>query len=287
MAAGVTTGIAPDTQALQGPPGTDIHLVSLSSLAGRLHVGTARNLTERPGYDNQPAFSPDGATLWYTSIGPAGQADVCRVVLQRGERRCVETRSESEYSPTPMPGGGISVVRVEADSAQRLWRLDDAGQWSLILPQARPVGYHAWLDSDRVLLFLLGNPAVAVLANRTTGHMDTVARNVGRSLHRIPGTSTLSFPQRIDTTWWVMRFDPAGAGPDPVAPAPAGAQDHAWLPDGSLLMARGNRLYRWTSGTVGWELLHAFSEPGLQRISRLAVSPAGDRLALVGQESRP
>ncbi|HEX9755827.1 MAG TPA: hypothetical protein VGA42_08960, partial [Gemmatimonadales bacterium] len=72
----------------------------------------------------------------------------------------------------------------------------------------------------------------------------------------------------------------------PVAPALLGVQDHAWLPDGSLLQARGNRLYRWTPGRPGWELLRVFTEPGLASISRLAVTPKGDRLALVGLEAR-
>lgn len=268
------------------PPGTDIHIADLRIATGRLTVGDAVNLTARPGYDNQPAFTPDGGALWYSSIGVEGQADVCRIELPAGPPKCVATTPESEYSPTPMPGGGISVVRVERDSTQRLWKLSETGQWSLVLREVRPVGYHAWVDADRVLVFLLGNPATLAVADRRDESARPAARNVGRSLHRIPGTTSLSFPQRVDTLWWVSRLDPATLGVTPVAPALLGVQDHAWLPDGTLLQARGNRLYRWTPGVPGWELIRVFTEPGLATISRLAVSPRGDRLALVGQEAR-
>jgi hypothetical protein len=267
------------------PPATDIHVAELRTVAGRLIVGEPANLTVRPGYDNQPAFTADGAAVWYTSIGPDGQADICRIELAPGARTCIAPSSESEYSPTPMPGGGISVVRVERDSTQRLWKLSETGEWSLVLRDVRPVGYHVWVDVDRVLVFLLGNPATLAIADRRNGSVRSVARNVGRSLHRIPGTASLSFPQRVDTLWWVTRVDPATLAVTPVAPALLGIQDHAWLPDGTLLQARGNRLYRWTPGLPGWELLRVFTEPGLATISRLAVSPRGDRLALVGQES--
>jgi len=34
---------------------------------------------------------------------------------------------ESDFSPTPVPGGGLSVVRFEADGTQRLWKLEEGG----------------------------------------------------------------------------------------------------------------------------------------------------------------
>src|SRR5512136_2033348 len=99
------------------PPGTDVFLVKLTQVGGRLAVGDPANLTSRPGYDNQPAFTPDGAAVLYSTIGADGHADVCRIVLATHQRRCWETTPESEYSPAVAPQGGISVVRVERDSA--------------------------------------------------------------------------------------------------------------------------------------------------------------------------
>jgi hypothetical protein len=67
---------------------------------------------------------------------------------------------EGEFSPAVMPDGkDISVVRVEADGTQCLWRVVDKGQkseTSVILADIKPVGYHAWIDERTVALFVLG-----------------------------------------------------------------------------------------------------------------------------------
>ena len=50
------------------PPGTDVWLAPLeTNAAGELTVGSPRNVTGRPGYDNQPHFTPDGSGFWYTA----------------------------------------------------------------------------------------------------------------------------------------------------------------------------------------------------------------------------
>ena len=56
-----------------------------------------------------------------------------------------------------MPSGnGFSVIQVEADNRQRLWqfsfgvRAGSALQSSVVLPELKPIGYHAWIDADTV-----------------------------------------------------------------------------------------------------------------------------------------
>ena len=49
------------TAVLGTPPGTDVWMASLTRGAdGALVLGEAANVTRRAGYDNQPAFLPDG-----------------------------------------------------------------------------------------------------------------------------------------------------------------------------------------------------------------------------------
>ena len=57
-------------------PDPDIFLVSLRQTGGKLEVTGARNLTNRPGYDNQPSWSRDGRTLFFTSVREDEQADL-------------------------------------------------------------------------------------------------------------------------------------------------------------------------------------------------------------------
>ena len=48
---------------------------------GAIEIGPAVNITNNPGYDNQPFFTPDGRSVLFTSVrGPAGttQTDIYR-----------------------------------------------------------------------------------------------------------------------------------------------------------------------------------------------------------------
>src|SRR5881394_3042302 len=105
----------------QQPPSTDIFLAPLSIEDGRPVIGSPVNVTNRPGYDNQPSFTPDGHALLFTSIHDDGQSDIYRYDLATKEITRVTNTPESEYSATVMPGNQrFSVVRVEMDSTQRL-----------------------------------------------------------------------------------------------------------------------------------------------------------------------
>ena len=65
-----------------------------------------------------------------------------------------------------------------------------------MLADIKPVGYHTWIDSDQLALFVLGPPATLQLARVSTGKADTLARDIGRSLQRIPGGRLVSFVMR-------------------------------------------------------------------------------------------
>lgn len=272
--------------ALQAP-GTDIYLVPLSRTGTAVRAGAPRNLTARPGYDNQPSFSPDGRTVYYTSQRD-GQTDIYRIDIASGQSAAVTRTAESEYSPTVMPDGNhLSVVRVERDSTQRLWSFSLSGEAvAPVLENVKPVGYHAWFDPNTLYLFVLGSPATLQRADVRTGQAEVLAKDIGRTILRIPGRNAISFAQR-DTARGPLslrEYDPATGTIKPLAPLPSPNEFVAWTPQGDLLAANGNALVRWNTGTQAWDEVTRFTDPGLQRISRLAVSPRGDWIALVGDE---
>ena len=109
--------------AAANPPDTDIFLAPLTTSDGSLSVGQAANITRTPGYDNQPAFLADGGALLFTSNRGGKQTDIYRYDLTSKQTTRVTNTPESEYSPTITPDRQHkSVVRVEADGTQRLWR---------------------------------------------------------------------------------------------------------------------------------------------------------------------
>src|SRR5688572_18071210 len=133
--------------AAQQPPSTDIWVAPLTASSGQHTVGAPRNLTARAGYDNQPTWSPRGDVIYFSSARGDGQNDIWSADVASGRQtRVTTTAPESEFSPTVVAGGGaLSVIRVERDSAQRLWRIPlDGSPSSVILANIKPVGYHAW-----------------------------------------------------------------------------------------------------------------------------------------------
>lgn len=274
-------------QAAAAPPATDIYVADLRVADGRVIVGVPVNVTTRPGYDNQPFFLRDGRSFLYTSIHEDGQADIYRYDLDRKTSVRLTATRESEYSPTPLPdGNGFSVVRVEADSTQRLWAFDEDGTHPrLVLDSIKPVGYHAWADAHTLVLFVLGTPPTLQIADtRTPGARGAiVAQNIGRSLQRMPESAAIAFLQRDSVAGnWIKQVNPNTKGLTPLVQALDSADFFTWTPGGIALAARGTKLYqRNPQRGKGWEEIADFSAAGLTNVTRLAVSPKGDRLAIV------
>jgi len=274
-------------QAAAQPPATDIYLADLRVADGRVNVGAPLNVTARPGYDNQPYFLPDGRAFLYTSIRADSQADIYRYDLGPATSVRLTTTRESEYSPTPLPDGtGFSVVRVEADSTQRLWAFDwDGTRPRLVLDSIKPVGYHAWGDDHTVALVFLGSPPTLQIADTRTpgGRGEIVARDIGRSLQRVPGSAAIAFLQRDSVAGtWIKQVDLRTRAVTPLVRAQDGSDFFTWTPGGIVLMARGTTLYQWNPRRgAAWEAVADFAASGLTNVTRLAVSPSGDRLAIV------
>lgn len=265
--------------------GTEIFVAPLTTVEGRLTIGAPANITARPGYDNQPSFTPDSRSVLFTSAREGGQTDIFRydVVTRRVSQ--VTRTPENEYSPTVTPDGrGFTVI---FDSTQYLARYDlDGTNRRIIFDRLGLIGYHAWLDGETAILFVLGQPMTLQLAEARTGTATTLAWDIGRSLHRIPGRTTGSYLQRMpDAAVYVMEADPATRTVRPIVRALDGSQDMAWTPDGAILMARGNAVYEWHPGRGGaWRLAARFEDPALAALTRLAISPDGAWLALVAAE---
>ena len=287
--------------AAQAPPDTEIYLAPLRVVDGAIQVAPAVDITNNTGYDNQPFFTPDGRSVLFTSVrGPAGttQTDIYRYDIAAKQIVQVTRTPESEYSATVTPDGNLSVIRVELDAGktQRLWQFTaDGANPRVVLENVKPVGYHAWADSQALALFVLGQPATLQLADTRTGTATVLASDIGRSIQRIPAaagqgsaSATISFVQRERTgdgvSLVIKELNPVTRAISVLTPAVTGSReaDCAWTPDGTLLMANGGTLYSWRRGQSGWKEVVSLERLSLAGVTRLAVSPKGDYLALVG-----
>ncbi len=146
-------------------PDTEIFLAPLTVSGQHITIGQPVNISNSPGYDNQPSFTPDGQRLLFTSARGGAQTDIYRYDLASKQVTQVTNTPESEYSPTVTPDHGLSVVRVEADGSQRLWRFtSDGGDPRVLLENVKPVG----------LPRLVGRPHPGALHPRPAGNESDV-----------------------------------------------------------------------------------------------------------------
>ena len=266
------------------PPASDIFIIDVKG-EEKLKLGQPIKITSGAGYNNQPSFLPDGQSILYTSIRDK-QADIFRYDIRSRSTTQITRTPESEYSPTLMPDGkSISVVRVEADGTQRLWKFPLAGgEPSLILENIKPVGYHLWIDDHTLALFILGKPNTLQLVDLQTAKAEFVIDNPGRVLRRIPREEKFSFVHKVsDQEWLVQSFDLRAKAVTTIIKTFPGVEDYAWTPSGLLLMARDSKVFSRRSSDWAWVEIGNFSNAGLRNITRIAVSPKGDRIAVVAR----
>lgn len=277
---------APESPSAASAPSTDIYLYRFARFPLRSEVF---NITNRRGYDNQPSWDGNSKIL-YTS-NSSGQTDIYQIDFETSLISRVTDTPESEYSAAITPDGdGITVVRVERDSTQRLWRFPrGGGAPSVVLPDIKPVGYFAWLDSTKLALFVLGTPNTLQIGDTRTGTARVVTTNIGRSLQRVPGGRRASYLHRVGTQWILETVDPtprAGGtfDVDTIAALPDSADYVVWKSPTEILTAAGSRLLRMRLPNKTWVQVEDLTEKGIRRISRVSMSPDGSRLALVAEE---
>jgi WD40 repeat protein len=287
LAAGAQTP-TPTPSPAATPPPSDIFVVEVKTKDGELKFGEPKKITDIVGYNNQPFFMPDGKAILYTSFRDK-QTDIYRYDLGTGATTQVTNTPESEYSPTLMPDKkNISVVRVEADGTQRLWKFPlTGGAPSLVIENIKPVGYHHWIDDRTVALFVLGGtgkPNFLEVYDMRTGKAEFVTENPGRVLRKVPNQNSFSFVHKVsEQRWEIKAFDLRMRTSASLIATVAGVEDYAWLPSGKLIMAKDAKLFAVVPlSAAQWEEVADFSRAGIKRVTRIAVNSSGSRLAIVG-----
>lgn len=282
---------------------TEVFLATLSPGPTAAITGPLTNISNSPGYDSQPSFLADGSGVLFSSQRDGVQFDIYKYDLtSQMVTQVTHTAPENENSPLVTPDGKtFSAVQTEAPvpgetaRVQRLWRFDlDGTHPRLVLENVKPVGYHVWVDATHLVLYVLGaggQPSTLQYADTVTGTAEVMDSRIGRSLLLRPGTGTVSYistPQGGPAM--VKEFDPKTRKTRTlVETADPTSQDCAWLPDGTLLMSSGTKIYGIKLATPTrspWSVVADFSSAGIARITRMAVGPGrtgAPRFALVAE----
>ena len=286
--------IFPFSLAAQGPGKNDLLLFSLNKTADstwRVDAPKFLNAFNRGGYNNQPNFFSNNE-LWITAQfkSDTSQTEIVALdLLSKTQTRVTATPNTAEYSPTPMPGGKrFSAIRVEEDGNQRLWSfpIDRADNGRVEFPKIYNVGYHCWLRDTLVAFFIVGEneqPHTLQVLGTKAQKPQRIASNIGRCLLKRPDGKLLFIQKATEQTWFLKSWDPKNNTQEIVVKMPAGVEDYALLPDGTLLCGNGAKLFQYKAPRdVEWKEIADLSKFGVKKITRLAASKDG-KLAVVVQ----
>ncbi len=275
-----------------GLPGTDVYLAALDWTADGPALGPFENVTANPGYDNQPAFAPDGASFLYTRQSMTGGTDIWRYDLESGRPSPVlVTPNASEFSPQqPFGDARIAVVRQDGAGAQRLFAFDPGGPHFRPLTEFAGLGYYAMAaDQSLIAGFILGAPPTLEVQPLPDGRRRAVAADIARTLVPAPQGGVLYASRTEDGGFLLQRLASAGRAPQALFPLPGQTQDFAASqgPDGGVLLwsvSDGVLFVRALDVDDDWRRLLALEPLGLVDASRVAVSPTLDHIALVARD---
>ncbi|MCS7220001.1 MAG: cellulase family glycosylhydrolase [Anaerolineae bacterium] len=167
----------------------------------RIDGGGLRRLTDNPEVDWDPAVSPDGTRIAFTSWR-AGQADIWLMNTDGSELRRLTDHPADDYAPAWSPDGRALAFVSERAGNQDIFLLDvTTGAVRPLVQTPRAERDPAWSPDGKRLAFV--------------------------------GIDAESGWQRL----WIVTTD--GLGPTPLTNWPIHASSPLWLPDGKSLLFLG------------------------------------------------
>ncbi|HYO76462.1 MAG TPA: hypothetical protein VE010_08365, partial [Thermoanaerobaculia bacterium] len=154
-----------------------------------------------------------------------------------------------------------------------------------LLPQVKTAGYFTRMDENRWVLFMNEKERHIALWDERRGALSRLVPNAITAPYRVPKQQAVTFVVQEGETKKLMQLELTDSGATDrvlaTIPFPTGGA-HVWTSRGTLLMASGNTIHEWSPNAPdAWPVVHRFTEADLQGITRIALSPADDRIALV------
>lgn len=244
------------------------------------------NISDNAGvYDNQPSFLLDGTGVLFASTRN-DQTDVALFDLESQSKSWLTNTVGSEYSPTQSPlNKYFSAIKLEEDGTQLLWLYRFNKKKPKVLVENWKVGYHTWLNKKMVVSFILNDPPTLEVTNLKFQIKYPIEKNIGRSIHTIPNSELISYISHEHEDYEIYSINPLNSQKEYIGDALNGSQDMAWTPDGTILMGKDDKLYRFKpKEDKDWVEIASLEEFELNGITRLAVSPLGNKIVIVVNE---
>lgn len=260
---------------------TEVWVGALDLRDGRFVASDLKNISNHRGYDNQPSFFPDGSALLFTteasSLDETGLG-VHAVRYDLATGKSTPLPLARGFSPTPTADGRIMLLRQGG-----VWLHDKRGKLVRALTNTTTAGYFQRFEDDSWVLFMNDKDRRIVLYDPVSHALETMITGAITAPYRVPGERAVTFAVQDKETLTLHRLDVDAKRVTTLAtiPFPTGGH-HVWTPRKTIFIASGPEIREWDPQKPGeWPVVHRFTEPDLQGITRIALSPASDRVAIV------
>ncbi len=245
------------------------------------------------GYNNHPSFFSKNELCVSVQMPGERQPDLYVFDLEKKTKLRITQTPEGEFSSSLMGDGfRFSAIRQEytaTDTLIRLWEfpLDRLNNGRPVFKYQKNMGYFYWINSQTVAAFLNNTPPDLAIGDVRNDEFSVFASNVGRCFRLLPSGNLVYVKKSQYDDWQLVQKKVTGANWEEspvttIATTVPGAEDFAVLPDGSILMAKGSRIFHFSpkSKNVKWREVANLQFYDITNITRLAISP-DLKLALV------
>ena len=270
---------------------TDLYLFQLQSSPDHsYHVYQPKYLSgfNQGGYTNQPWFVSNDALLVSARIAKDTQSDIYLLSTASKKIRQITKTTANEYSPRINPDGQhLAVVRqVQGDSMdQQVFQTSwpGGGAYKSVTPQTRDIGYYSWLGKDELALFRIEGESNRLVIENVNDHRSRrITSSIGRTLLTDKSGAVFYVHKYDDTFWYIKKYYPVTGTIDIIVQTPGKTEDFTIAPDGTYFMGVGSKLYFFHPvNQPTWKEMADLSIYGIQKITRLTISPDGKQMAMV------
>ena len=266
---------------------TEIHLFDIELSGENYKLTNGKNISNNKGYDSQPYFYNDNIVLFSSTRN--GQTDIAKYNVRDHKVSFIsDTKNGGEYSPQKIPNSkNISAVRLDNDGLQRFYEYDyKTGKNSEIIPDLK-VAYPCWYNKNTLISSVIVNDSLhLIISDLKQKTNTTVAKMVGRSIHKIPNTNLVSFISKENKEYWLLKSLNPETKEIKTITSLGKSEDVTWLINGTLLISMGKSIYKFNpKKDKRPSLFFNFTDENINNISRMNVNAISTKLAIVAEVS--
>jgi hypothetical protein len=269
---------------------TEIFLLDIEFKNAKIEIYNVEKISTNDGYNNQPIFISNNKVLFTSERN--FQNDIVQYNSVDNSLKYLTNTQTSEYSPIRYKKNRVSAVSLDKKGEQYL-RIYNVKNNTYNIPFTdKIVGYYNYSKKIKNLIIssvLENNELVLYSSNLKTKEHTYIDNNTGRSIHNIPknkfGQEKISYISKKDSIWNINYVDLSNYKTKIITTTLNNNEDIYWFKDGSILTSHKNNLYIFNSKfSNDWILLCSLEEYGITNISRIAINPDNDKLALVNSK---